>query len=100
MSREERARLLRPLGDARGQILLEALSKKGELCTHELAEYTNIPQSSVSYHMKILCDSGLVKRRRDGKWTYFRLCPIGTEALREELMYILHWGEQHQNIKK
>ena len=86
--RIDRAKLLKPFVDVRLQKIIQVLMR-GERCTHELAEKTFIPQSTVSYHMKILCDSGVVKRRRDGKWTYYRLCPEGVEVLKAELEHMV-----------
>ena len=41
----------------------------GEKCACELNEKINISQPTMSHHMKILCDSGVVSGRREGKWT-------------------------------
>ena len=38
-----------------------------------------MPQSSLSYHMKILCDSGIVVSREEGKWTHYRISREGSE---------------------
>ena len=86
--RIERAKLLKPFADVRVQKHIQLLMR-GERCTHELAEKTYIPQSTVSYHMNILCESGFVERRRDGKWTYYRLCREGVEALKAELEHMV-----------
>ena len=86
--RIDRAKLLKPFVDVRLQKLIQVLMK-GEQCTHELAEKSCIPQSTVSYHMKSLCDSGVVKRRRDGKWTYYHLCPEGVAVLKAELEHMV-----------
>lgn len=45
----------------------------GELCACKILEKFNITQPTLSHHMKILCDSGLVKGRKEGKWTYYSL---------------------------
>ena len=37
------------------------------------------PQSSLSYHMKILCESGIVTGRECGKWTYYQISPEGSQ---------------------
>ena len=36
-------------------------------------------RSGLSYHMKILCDSGIVVSRQEGKWTHYRLSPAGRD---------------------
>lgn len=45
----------------------------GELCACEISEKFNITQPTLSYHMKILCDCGLVSGRKVGKWMYYAL---------------------------
>ena len=43
-----------------------------------LTDALGMPQSSLSYHMKILCDSGIVASREEGKWTHYRISPDGS----------------------
>jgi ArsR family transcriptional regulator len=45
----------------------------GELCACRILEEFNITQPTLSYHMKILCDSGLVNGRRDGVWMKYSI---------------------------
>ena len=45
----------------------------GELCACIIHEKFNIKQPTLSHHMKTLCDSGLVKGRKEGKWIYYSL---------------------------
>lgn len=45
----------------------------GELCACKILEVFNITQSTLSYHMKILCESGLVNGRRDGVWIRYSI---------------------------
>lgn len=45
----------------------------GELCACKILEAFNITQSTLSYHMKILCESGLVNGRRDGVWIRYAI---------------------------
>lgn len=49
------------------------LLKEGELCVCEIMTALSKPQSSTSHHLSILREAGLVKERRDGKWSYYRL---------------------------
>ena len=51
----------------------------GEKCACKLLEEINITQPTLSHHMKILCDSGIVVGRKEGKWTYYS---ISSEGLR------------------
>jgi ArsR family transcriptional regulator len=52
--------------------ILEAL-REGELCACELQVVLDAPQSTVASHLRELKDAGLVKTRRQGKWTYYRI---------------------------
>jgi len=46
---------------------------KGEKCACKLLEEFEISQSTLSYHMKTLCDCDLVEGRRDGKWMRYTI---------------------------
>ena len=53
--------------------------KDGERCACKLLENLNITQPTLSHHMKILVDGGLVLARKEGKWTFYSLCKEGIE---------------------
>lgn len=55
------------------------LLKSGEKCACVLIDKMDIGQSSLSYHMKILCESGIVQSRQNGKWTHYKLSKLGSE---------------------
>ncbi len=57
------------------------LLKSGEQCACTLQEALNIAQSTLSHHMKILTESGLVSHRKDGKWTYYSLDEGGAATI-------------------
>ena len=59
---EERARVFKALCDERRLQILELL-RGGEKCACILTDTLGMPQSSLSYHMRILCDSGIVTSR-------------------------------------
>ncbi len=50
---------------------------RGETCACRLLEELQVSQPTLSHHMKILCASGLVTGRRDGKWTHYSICREG-----------------------
>ncbi|MFN2570674.1 MAG: ArsR/SmtB family transcription factor [Gemmatimonadales bacterium] len=52
--------------------LLEFLSAR-DRSVSELQTLIDVPQSTVSFHLKVLRDAGLVRERRDGRWKYFSL---------------------------
>jgi DNA-binding transcriptional ArsR family regulator len=49
------------------------LLREGELCVCEIMIALDRPQSSTSHHLSILKDAGLVKERKDGRWSHYRL---------------------------
>jgi ArsR family transcriptional regulator len=49
------------------------LLKEGELCACEIMIGLDRPQSSTSHHLSILKDAGLIKERKDGRWSRYRL---------------------------
>lgn len=81
---EETTRIFKALCDERRLKVLELL-KGGEECACLLLEQLNMAQSSLSYHMKILCDSGIVDSRQDGKWTYYKISESGSDSAIELL---------------
>jgi len=73
---EKEAAVFKALGDPRRLLILEQL-RSGEKCACVLLEQLDIGQPCLSYHMKILCESGLVEPRQEGKWTHYRLSGDG-----------------------
>ncbi len=65
-----KAILFKALGDETRLKIIEILSC-GELCACDILESFNITQPTLSYHMKILTECGLVKSRKDGSWIHY-----------------------------
>ncbi|WP_062551385.1 ArsR/SmtB family transcription factor [Peptoniphilus phoceensis] len=59
------------------------LLKNGEECACNLLEELDLTQSGLSYHMKILIESGIVTAREDGKWVYYTISEQGREKIIE-----------------
>lgn len=66
----------------------------GELCACKILEEFNITQPTLSYHMKILCDSGLVKGRKDGIWMRYSIKEEALTALKDLLNSIEVKGDE------
>lgn len=81
------ARVFKAFCDEKRLSILELL-RSGEKCACVLIEQMDIGQSSLSYHMKILCESGIVESRQEGKWTYYRLSESGSRHAEELLLKI------------
>ena len=64
--------IFKALADETRLKIVEMLCK-GELCACKILESFNITQPTLSYHMKTLCDSGIVDGRRDGAWMRYTL---------------------------
>ncbi|MEG1884419.1 MAG: metalloregulator ArsR/SmtB family transcription factor [Clostridia bacterium] len=74
----EYIRVFRALTDVNRVRVLEILSH-GEQCACVLLDALAISQPTLSHHMKILCDSGIVKCQRVGKWNYYSIHVDGCE---------------------
>jgi ArsR family transcriptional regulator len=55
----------------------------GEKCACRLLEEMNITQPTLSHHMKILCDSGIVTGRKEGKWMHYSISDEGVKIARK-----------------
>ena len=82
---QESARVFKALCDPKRLAILEQL-RSGEKCACVLQKPMDLTQSGLSYHMKILCDSGLVVSRQEGKWTHYRLSETGKDEAVELLL--------------
>ena len=60
------------------RIRILKLLTTGEKCACKLLEEINITQPTMSHHMKILCDSGIVVGRKEGKWIHYSISPEGS----------------------
>ena len=85
---ENNAKVFQALSDPNRLMILEMLQSR-ERCACELLEELDIVQSTLSHHMKILCDSGLVDSHRHGKWMHYSLSKKVCEAVKNLLNEIL-----------
>jgi ArsR family transcriptional regulator len=75
---------LKALGDETRLSLIQqvaASSCHNGACICDLTPTTQLAQSTVSHHMKILVDAGLITRRQDGKWAFYELTAEGSALL-------------------
>jgi len=75
----EVAKIFKAFCDETRLMVLELL-QKGEKCACDLLEIVEIGQSTLSHHMKILVESGIVQARKDGKWTYYFINEHGSQV--------------------
>lgn len=84
---ERLAAALRVLADPARLRLLSILGAhpNGEACVCELTAPIGLSQPTVSHHLKVLADAGLVGREKRGRWVYFWVLPEPLELLRGAL---------------
>ena len=75
---EKNANVFKAFCDEKRLAILELL-RSGEKCACVLIDQMEIGQSSLSYHMKILCESGIVESRQEGKWTHYKISEQGSK---------------------
>ena len=77
------AQMFKALSDpSRVKLLsLIAAAPGGEACICDLTDPLDLSQPTVSHHMKLLADAGLVHREQRGKWAYYRPVPEVLQAL-------------------
>ena len=84
---ERLAAALRVLADPARLRLLSIIGAhpNGEACVCELTEPLGLSQPTVSHHLRVLTDAGLVGREQRGRWVYFWVLPEPLELLRGAL---------------
>jgi len=87
ISYKEDARIFKAFCDENRMSILDQL-KTGEKCACALLEKLDIAQSTLSHHMRILSESGIVASRMEGKWTYYSLSGEGCEHAKAVLARI------------
>lgn len=78
------AKIMKALSSAIRLQIIDLLSH-GEMCACAIQEHLKMSQSTISYHMKQLCDCDLVLEQKEGKWTHYRISEKG----RSETMELL-----------
>ena len=86
---DEAAELLaarfKALADPTRVAIVNCLAGAEEVCVCELNERFDLSQPTISHHLKVLREAGLVDATRRGTWAYYRLVPQAIESLRGAL---------------
>jgi ArsR family transcriptional regulator, arsenate/arsenite/antimonite-responsive transcriptional repressor len=84
---ERLARMFKALGDPTRVRLLSLIAAHadGEACICDLTAPVRLSQGTVSHHMKILSDAGLVSRDQRGRWAYYRVIETTLSLLADAL---------------
>lgn len=75
------ADLLKALADPVRLRLLSLIAQSGEVCACDLVEPVQRSQPTVSHHLSVLAEAGLVVREQRGRWAWYRLRPERLQAL-------------------
>lgn len=78
MKHKKNAAIFKAFCDENRLQILELL-RNGEKCACRILEEMQITQPTLSHHMKILCDSGIVNGRKEGKWMHYSISEDGVE---------------------
>lgn len=81
----ELASQFKALADPTRVAIVNHLSASDEVCVCNLVGVFDLSQPTISHHLKILREAGLVDATRRGTWAYYRLVPEAVEALRGAL---------------
>ena len=82
------------------RLLVLSLLQSGEKCACELLEQVSVGQSTLSHHMKILVESGVVDSRKEGKWMYYSISRTGSEKAIELLKKLTSTMEEQSETNK
>jgi ArsR family transcriptional regulator len=83
---ERLAKVAKALGDPIRLQLVDVLRKHaGKVCVCELTPLFDIAQPTVSHHLKVLRDAGIVDSERTGLWAYYYVLPDALEELTQWL---------------
>jgi len=79
------ARRFKALSDPGRLRLLSLIARCGEMCGCEPVKPLGLSQPTVSHHLKVLHEAGLIARERRGRWIYYRVIPEAVSVLVEAL---------------
>jgi ArsR family transcriptional regulator, arsenate/arsenite/antimonite-responsive transcriptional repressor len=83
--RDQLAAQFKALADPTRVAIINSLSATDEVCVCNLTEAFELSQPTISHHLKVLREAGLVESTRRGTWAYYRLVPESIDALRSAL---------------
>src|SRR5215208_2905621 len=82
---EALATRFRALADPTRVAIVNRLAGAGEVCVCDLVEEFELSQPTISHHLRLLRQAGLVEAERRGTWAYYRLVPDSLDQLRVAL---------------
>ncbi len=83
----EKERIFKALGD-RNRVAIMDMIKDSEMSAGQILDEIKMGQSTLSHHMKILCDSGIVNARKESRWVYYS---VNKEVVDEITAVLQEW---------
>jgi DNA-binding transcriptional ArsR family regulator len=83
--RDELAARFKALADPTRVAIVNRLAGAEEVCVCDLTEAFELSQPTISHHLRLLREAGLVQAARRGTWAYYRIVPETVDALRTAL---------------
>jgi ArsR family transcriptional regulator len=82
--RERLVGLFKALADpTRLEIVRLLRAQRGETCVCDIVDHFDLAQPTISHHLKVLREAGLIRSRRIGIWSFHALAPEGAKLLDE-----------------
>ncbi|MCP8967211.1 ArsR/SmtB family transcription factor [Ectobacillus ponti] len=82
------------LADGKRLEILYELCQRGKTCVCDLTDIFDMPQSKLSYHLKVLLEAGFITKETKGTWSYYDLHDSEVNSLlSEELCFVFRKAE-------
>lgn len=83
----EKAEIFKVLSDSNRLQIIDMLSC-GEMCVCKILEKFDITQPTLSHHLRVLADNGIVTSRKEGNWIHYKLNDEKMKEITEFLQFI------------
>jgi ArsR family transcriptional regulator len=81
----EHAQRFKALSEPARVAIVNRLASCGEVCVCDLVQVLGLAQPTVSHHLRVLREAGLIEHERRGTWMFYRLVPAAIDELRATL---------------
>lgn len=78
---DEGAEALKALGNEKRLRIMRLIAQNPGICSCKVLEQFDMSQSTLSHHMQLLCSTGLVECRKDGKWARYTISRDGLDKV-------------------
>lgn len=76
------AKVFKALGDPNRLRIVQMIVATGEICVQDFTRALDLSQSTISHHLKLLVEAGLLERRQRGTWSFYALSDETAETVR------------------